>query len=935
MVVEQTAELRHRGKLYALKENAVWEDRGTGYASVVWRGQGKHLVFKGEASDQVFHDRPVFGIDAYQLQGDEDKQSIIVWADSESELDWAISFQDPAGALMTFLLLGPEQGETGTPKSEAPCLLPAPELRSLAQLARMLNFVPPSQRDKTVGECMSPKFVEALRQVFRTAEDLGREEELILIWRIAKGIFLLSSPRLTERYLRHDVYEDIFGMLEYDDGLPRHKRVAHRLVLKVQVRYNKVLAFDDSEMAKMIHVNYRLQYLKDIVLPRLLDDATFASMTQMVQSNISSILGHLQKSDALMDELFKQLRTKDVQSLLFLQDACRSAKMLPPSQRQELYENMVKRDLFQTLTPFLQAERSQQDTTSAWNEASSSHHCVVEILLLSVLNDPSHLRRFFTPAAVAVLANSNSKDNSKPGGRELLTTLIASMHSESDQGVQGQIADIVRSVMDLAQLDANQRDAFLGDFYDTEGGMEQLTAPLRALEGKVQGVTSVANSSAAFGLQLVCELLAFATLHHGHRAKTFFTNHGLAQKASLLLEAPQRFLQLAPIRLVRAMVMTKDDAYHRLLSKSTIFGAALESLRECLRPPALGGSLMVSAIVELLETLRVQNVKKVVTLLCVQHCDLLKELAPLCKAVHMLLLHHNQNADKEAAPSERKGHATLRRRYSMTETAELSPAATGSCASRRGPRRSRAGGSTSDNSLGNFPTSKAGQPPQSSDNNNRSSCADQAVPFQASSVHEYSSQDSCGSSDGELQALPPTAFRDSSQVKASDSLPNVLGSLNEVCKEDELPPAVEVSSASLLSVVSQFEIIAASAGNIDGDDVKAISTAEMPNSGSLNILLTGSFRHLGLEGGQDNVSPAASGVGTCDYMPQLVLDCFVNGDQAVHITDESQRAKAAPEEQEESVPDSRPSNVNISLLSHAAKRARTGATILTPSPILA
>merc|ERR1719401_695532 len=101
------------------------------------------------------------------------------------------------------------------------------------------------------------------------------------------------------------------GMLEYDIGLPVDKRIAHRQVLSGIVRFSSVGAFEDTETLERVHLNYRLQYLKDIVLPRLLDDGAFASLTQMIHMNLSIILGHLQRTPRLLEQLFAQIRQKD------------------------------------------------------------------------------------------------------------------------------------------------------------------------------------------------------------------------------------------------------------------------------------------------------------------------------------------------------------------------------------------------------------------------------------------------------------------------------------------------------------------------------------------------------------------------------------------------------------------------------------------------
>ena len=63
-----------------------------------------------------------------------------------------------------------------------------------------------------------------------------------------------------------------------------------------------------------------------------------------------------------------------------------------------------------------------------------------------------------------------------------------------------------------------------------------------------------------FALQLICEIAAFAVGKHGYRAKVYVIRHGLGQSVCRLLSAPQRYLQLAAVRVLRAIVGTKAHA---------------------------------------------------------------------------------------------------------------------------------------------------------------------------------------------------------------------------------------------------------------------------------------------------------------------------------------------------------------------------------------
>lgn len=613
---------RLRGKLYALSEQSAWQDVGTGHAQVVGTVDSRRLTFEEEDTGKLLHDRPVFGADTYQLQGEGERQTIIVWEDAETQKDWALSFQDADGTAEIWEQI------CGESAADEKSVLPIPALGNLGELCRLLTCVPPSLRDVLAAECLSYKFLNGLRDAFHTAEDLHSEESLSSLWQIAKGIFLLSNQKLTERYLKHDVYEDVLGMLEYDAGLPCSKRIPHRQILRVQVSFKSVLSFEDAETLDRIHLSYRLQYLKDIVLPRLLDDAAFVSLTQMIHTNLSIILDHVQKTQRLLEQLFVQIRQKDRQSLHFLQDVCRLAKQTAPSERQALHEKMVAQQLFASVMLFL-----GEEVAGTQAEVFSSRSACVEILLCSVQNDPSHLRRFLTAEGSAE-------------GRALFALLSRTMLFTVDQGVQGQISEALKAVMEVSLLDPREKDIVLDSLYD-RGLFDELVAPLRVdAAGKPSATCNL------FGQQLSCELLGFAVAHHCYRARAYIMRHGVAQQAMRLLLVPQRFLQLAPVRLLRAIVDTKDDAYHRYLTKSGIFASLFIAFQQSVSAPALGGNLLVSATLEVLERIRVDNSKILVEHICKKHEALLREHAPKIPTLRMFLLRHEQNMEYEAFPPE-------------------------------------------------------------------------------------------------------------------------------------------------------------------------------------------------------------------------------------------------------------------------------------------
>lgn len=620
---DQTVEKRHRGKLYLLSEVSAWEDKGTGLVSIIAADEGKRLIVRDENSDVLLHDRPVLpNDDSYRLQGDGAAKSILVWEDVGLEKDCALSFQDAESAQEIFSELCGEKAKR---------LLPFPEVEHLPELARALTFVLPSQKEALANECLDERFIAALRQAFHTAEDSHNPQDLMLLWRIARGVFMLANHALTRRYMRHDMFEDTMGMLEFDEGLPEDRRICHRQVLKVAVRFKQVLSFQDAELLERIHLNYRLQYLKDYALARVLDDAALASLTQLVIMNNNYLLDYLRQNDALLSQLFDGLKNKDMQSLLFLQDACRLAKTMPPSERKLLYEKMMQHQLFSVLQQFLTEEPEPKDGT----EGPVPRHMAMEVLALSTLSDASHLRRYLLGGQQEVPA--------------FLGNLICLLLADPDHGVQSQVADVLQLVMDPSQVAPKSRAAFLDALYG-HGVLEFIAKPLMDLTDiEAEADTSRLSSSGCFAIQTICELLAFAVASHGQRPEALIKKNSLAQKALVVAAASgHKYLQLAPIRLVKAMTKAEDHMYLFHMLDTGVFGLIWKILEQSCQPPSMGGGLLAAAVSELLEVIRLQNAKPLVWHICTEYEGTLRSLAPRLKVAEALLARHEKNREEEA-----------------------------------------------------------------------------------------------------------------------------------------------------------------------------------------------------------------------------------------------------------------------------------------------
>ena len=115
----------------------------------------------------------------------------------------------------------------------------------------------------------------------------SRTGKLFFKWRLTE----LTGLRV-EELLREDLITGVIGALEYDPELSCHT-VNHRAFLKDDARFKQVVPIGDPATVRRIHQNFHVGFIKDVVLPRALDDHTFAALNQIAFMNNVQIVSQL------------------------------------------------------------------------------------------------------------------------------------------------------------------------------------------------------------------------------------------------------------------------------------------------------------------------------------------------------------------------------------------------------------------------------------------------------------------------------------------------------------------------------------------------------------------------------------------------------------------------------------------------------------------
>lgn len=79
-------------------------------------------------------------------------------------------------------------------------------------------------------------------------------------------------------------------------------KLNHRKFLKNHVAYKEVIPLS-PELAEFVHTSFRLQYMKDVALPRVLDEATFATLNSLIYYNNLKIVTEIKRDEELLTQL--------------------------------------------------------------------------------------------------------------------------------------------------------------------------------------------------------------------------------------------------------------------------------------------------------------------------------------------------------------------------------------------------------------------------------------------------------------------------------------------------------------------------------------------------------------------------------------------------------------------------------------------------------
>jgi len=722
---------RWLAKFFMLNQHGEWDDQGTGFAQIKnVETTGNIAIFVQKESDNsLILQTPVSTDDIYQKQ-----DNIISWCENGQHS--ALSFEKEEGCNQIWGKIMEFQGRTITKYEDYEAIianvnLADPKVGNLQEIYdQILKAQSKEEKDGICWKVLNNncQYLKKLLQVFDELEDLENNLQLVLLAKLMKVLLMLNEPKLFEVVLSDEFFLDIAGVFEYDPNLKKKGQLRSTLG---NVTFKKIVPIHDKELEAKIKQNFRITVLKDMMLRPMMDDGALITLNSMAFTNNTDILMKLEQNNDYLNSVFtffancNQTHNEDRENVLkFLKELMRTTKICQAQVRTNFLNFIATQfPFFSSFVPIF----------ADMNSIVVERMCAAESLNIFTQYDPSKFRSYVLqcddhpPPPTQNTSNLDSFDKCKC----LLFWVIRRIGFDDDLGVLIQLHDIIRNLLDVEFMEQNEKDQFLGIFYDhyiawlaeplgttciecllsTPNHSQQLhhlhhhdhnhahhhdqihkqqedkeTAEKNSSTSdstendkkhdvnnvNLKTLSSELIATKKSSLVFICELLTYFVKAHTYRFKYFSIRNNIFVRVNSLFDFNDPHMSLVAIGFLRSCIGVKDDFYNRHIIQHNLFDPIIHILQKNHQKD----NLINSSIYEMIEFIRTENLKLLIEHLVEKYRDVLEELgkAKMVTTFEDLIRKYDQNQEFKANKSRpfgsEKRNAEDNRKKQFLEQAE-------------------------------------------------------------------------------------------------------------------------------------------------------------------------------------------------------------------------------------------------------------------------
>jgi hypothetical protein len=207
----------------------------------------------------------------------------------------------------------------------------------------------------------------------------------------------------------------------------------------------------------------------------------------------------------------------------------------------------------------------------------------------------------------------------------MLWVIIQRIIMDADNALIENMGDLLRVLIDPERFERQERDTFLGIFYDhyifwlLSPFAEEFEPDKRLPSGENWNPTKVrkqGQSAVSTSRRVLVDLLSMCVNCHSYRMKYFvMRNNAIPLVLRLMRSTRHRHLHLSAIKFVRTIVAAKDEFYYRHLIKQDLLRSILEVLKSG------RDTLLSSAVLELVDFIRNEKSKLLASYIVEKHLE--------------------------------------------------------------------------------------------------------------------------------------------------------------------------------------------------------------------------------------------------------------------------------------------------------------------------
>ncbi|KDO17250.1 hypothetical protein SPRG_17318 [Saprolegnia parasitica CBS 223.65] len=549
------------------------------------------------------------------------------------------------------------------PIQEAPAL-PLPAMHSLEALVAALDvhgmMLSPAQRAART-KCVvdhDGEFVKELVRVADQCKDMDDDESLEMLFHIVKLLIELCDAPILQLLLSDAYFLDIVGILEHNPNVL--SKLPFRADLEGHMSFQQVIPIQEEAVLAAIHMNFRMDAIKDNILSRTLADGCAMWMECLMNENNICILTYISNHPEYISALWALVADPVTQAtaIRLLQHLMRLIQITQPPARNaglaHRLPQMFKADttgvnpvfgslhhaLFATSPTGQGLLQSFARVLGVPDAASLETRTIVLELVHSLvvfqggdivrsyMADERNARDVGLSAATCYLQWE--------AGDSLLFGLLLTLYAH--EAHRGQVLDILKLLFNVIP---GKDDKFLGMVYT--GYIPWLFHLLTLPEN---------SPSSLYGLHAtVVEVLTLCIANHGYRVKYVFARQPVASFLSTMLTSSDKFAQIKAAKCLKACVGMNEAFYSKFVLSGTLLEDVFLLLRHAEKTKA--GKVHCNAVVSaLLDILGTAEAKHCVSILEHVHATYAKEFTPLFPGLFLAIQRQVSHEDDGSSTEE-------------------------------------------------------------------------------------------------------------------------------------------------------------------------------------------------------------------------------------------------------------------------------------------